>query len=75
VNAQELYRAYRPYAVELAPKHGVELHEALHALARAAAQCPSAMEASEAAHFIRKRVRDEIIQANATGDQRNTNVA
>jgi hypothetical protein len=63
MDAQQLYRAYRPYAVELAPKHGLALHEALLALARAAAQCPSHIEPSKAARFMHEHIEDEIVQA------------
>ena len=64
MDAQKLYRMYRPYAVEIAPKYGVELHDALHALARAARQCPSRMESHRAARFMRERLELEILEAN-----------
>ena len=64
MSAQQLYRAYRPHAVELGRKHGVELHDALRALARVATQCPSGGEAIAAADFMRERVEQAIVQEN-----------
>jgi hypothetical protein len=67
MSAQHLYRVYRAYAVELAPKHGVELHQALLALARAAAECPAGIEPAQAAQFIRERIEQEFLNAGPKG--------
>ena len=75
MSAQELYRIYRPYAVELGRKHRVALHDALQALARAATQCPSGIEPSAAAQFMRERVEAEMAQESAQGGQRRRHVA
>jgi len=72
MDAQTLYRMYRPYAVEMAPKHGVELHDALHALARAARHCPSRMEPYRAARFMRERLEFELLEANLRLESRVT---
>jgi hypothetical protein len=60
----EAQTLYRPYAVEMAPKHGVELHDPLHVLARAARQYPLRMEPHRAARFMRERLEYEILEAN-----------
>ena len=73
--AQQLYRTYRLYGVELAARHGVDMHHALQVVAWAATQCPSRMKPSEAENFMRARIEHGILQAETRGDQRDPEVA
>jgi len=63
MDIQALYRAYRPDAVLLAEKQEVPLVDALHALVRAATQCPSMTTPLERNYYMRSRIEDEIVWA------------
>ena len=64
MDAQSIYRTFRPSTVDRAVKHGVPIETALRALARAASECPSSVPHFEIAQYVRARIEDEIL-----GDQ------
>jgi hypothetical protein len=62
VDAQSIYRTFRPSTLDLALKHGVPIETALLALARAASECPSSLAHSEIAQYVRARIEDEVLR-------------
>jgi hypothetical protein len=69
MDAQSIYRTFRPSTLDLAVKHGVPIETALRELARAASECPSSLPHFEIAKYVRSRIEDEILgeQLRETG--------
>ncbi len=67
MDAQRIYRTFRPYALDLAATHDVPIEEALLALARAAAQCPPNLAHFEIARYLREQTEQWIVQWKHSG--------
>jgi hypothetical protein len=67
MNAQRVYRTFRPYALDLAATHDVPIEEALLALARAASHCPPNLAPFEIARYVREQTEQWIVQFKHSG--------
>ena len=69
MDAQRIYRTFRPYALELAARHDVPIEEALRALARASSRCPADLSLSEVARYVRTQSEKFAVQSRLAGPE------
>ena len=67
MDAQRIYRTFRPYALDLAATHDVPAEETLLALARAASQCPPNLAHFEIARYVRAQTEQWIAESKHSG--------
>jgi hypothetical protein len=67
MDAQRIYRTFRPYALERAARHDTPIEDALRALARAASQCPADLARSEIARYVRTQSEMSVVQSKVDG--------
>jgi hypothetical protein len=67
MDAQRIYRTFRPYALELAARHDTPIEDALRALARAASQCPADLLALRSRATFAPRARCPWCNRKSTG--------
>jgi hypothetical protein len=63
MNAQRIYRTFRPHALDLAAMHDVPPEEVLLTLARAAVQCPPSQSQFETARYMRAQIEEWIVRS------------
>jgi hypothetical protein len=73
MDAQKIYRTFRPYVLDLAATHDVPVEQALLALARAASQCPPNLAPFQIAQYVREQVEQWIEESQQSrGELRET---
>jgi hypothetical protein len=66
-DAQQIYRTFRPYALDLVATHDVPIDEALLALARAASECPTNLTHFEIGQYVCAQTEQSIVQSKHSG--------